>query len=384
MMLGNESQSIYAFNGSNNKYMSEMFLQDFKPTVYKLDNNFRSAKEIIEFSNTLTGNFEDLKKYYYNGMLSITEYEDEVMEAKAICETVQALMVNGHKDIENTLNYYNFAVIARNKYVFSQIENKFNEEKIPFFYKKIRSGIACETDFMEAFDLILRLLINPFDIYHMEILSNLVSKNEAIDSKYPNIITKIEQLLDNSKFAWLKKVLLHITADGNLNFDKVIMILKDNLPDNLHDDENYLLQNDIEEWKNHWLIFKEQTTRENRTLISFRNAISLGKTQKKEMETGVALLTAHMSKGLEFEVVFIIGLSEGTFPDYRAVRSGGEALEQEKNNMYVAVTRAKRLCYLSYPGIKMMPWGDYKQQKPSRYIKNYGISSYQNINSLHR
>lgn len=56
-----------------------------------------------------------------------------------------------------------------------------------------------------------------------------------------------------------------------------------------------------------------------------------------------------MSKGLQYDVVFVIGLSEGTFPDYRAVNAGGSEMEQEKNNMYVAVTRAKRLCYLSLP-----------------------------------
>ena len=83
--------------------------------------------------------------------------------------------------------------------------------------------------------------------------------------------------------------------------------------------------------------------------------------------TSMPFLTAHMSKGLQFDVVFIIGLSEGTFPDYRAIQSGGEQLEQEKNNMYVAVTRAKRLCYMSYPIRKRMPWGVQKIQRPSRY-----------------
>lgn len=77
-----------------------------------------------------------------------------------------------------------------------------------------------------------------------------------------------------------------------------------------------------------------------------------------------------MSKGLQFDVVFIIGLSEGTFPDYRAVNKGGEQLSQEMNNMYVAVTRAKRLCYMTYPEKKLMPWGDIKYQSPSRYIKD--------------
>jgi len=69
----------------------------------------------------------------------------------------------------------------------------------------------------------------------------------------------------------------------------------------------------------------------------------------------------------EFEVVFVIGLTEGTFPDYRALNNV-EAMTQEKNNLYVAVTRAKRLCYLSYPKIKKMPWGDDKTQSPSRFI----------------
>ena len=108
--------------------------------------------------------------------------------------------------------------------------------------------------------------------------------------------------------------------------------------------------------------------REQRTLVSFRNHISLGKTQDISSDSGIALLTAHMSKGLQYEVVFIAGLTEGTFPDYRAVNAGGKEMEQEKNNMYVAVTRAKRICYLTYPRIKMMPWGDTKPQKKSRFI----------------
>ena len=113
--------------------------------------------------------------------------------------------------------------------------------------------------------------------------------------------------------------------------------------------------------------------KENRTLTSFRNQISLGKTKEIEDNNGIALLTAHMSKGLQFDAVFIIGLSEGTFPDYRAIRADDSQLSQEMNNMYVAVTRAKRLCYMTYPAKKRMPWGDIKNQSPSRYIKDIVI-----------
>lgn len=368
MMVGDENQSIYAFNGSSSMYMSELFVRDFQPAIYTLDENFRSAKQIIQFSNKLTGNKEDTSKYVYEGELSITSYADESTEAKAVRTAIDTLMIEGHKDIEYGLSYDNFAVIARNKYVFSQIEREFIDKNIPFFYKKTQSGIACETDFIEAFDLMLRLIMNPMDVYHRQMLCKLVSQDVSVGSDCADTKTLIEKLLADSRYAWLKSVLTYISADGVLDFDKALGALKDSMPTDLADDDRYMLEKDIDEWQKHWSRFKSHVSRENRTLISFRNAISLGKTQEIDSEKGVALLTAHMSKGLEFEVVFIIGLSEGTFPDYRAVRSGGESLTQEKNNMYVAVTRAKRLCYLSFSQKKKMPWGEDKYQSPSRFI----------------
>lgn len=370
MMVGDENQSIYAFNGSSSKYMSDCFVRDFRPTIYSLDENFRSAKQIIQFSNTLTGNTEDVSKYVYEGQLSVKAYADEIAEAKAVCKIFETLIRTGHKDIEKYLANEDFAIIARNKYVFSQIEKVFTERNIPFYYKKTTSGIAYETDFMEAFDLMLRLIMNPMDIYHGQRLCKLVSQEVSVDLDCNDTKTLIEQLLSNSEYAWLNTVLEHISINNTLNFDKVIASLRDNFPKNLADDDRYMLEKDIDEWEKHWIKFKSHVSRENRTLISFRNAISLGKTQEVDSEEGLALLTAHMSKGLEFEVVFVIGLSEGTFPDYRAVRNGGVALSQEKNNMYVAVTRAKRLCYLSYPKIKRMPWGEDKRQSPSRFISD--------------
>jgi DNA helicase-2/ATP-dependent DNA helicase PcrA len=374
MMVGDENQSIYAFNGSSSKYMSKLFMRDFQPTVYTLNENFRSAKQIIRFSNTLAENAEDDSKYVYDGELTVNCYNNEQEEARAVRNAIEKLMVIGHKDIENPLKYDDFAVIARNKYVFSQIENEFTEGNIPFFYKKTQSGIACETDYMKAFDLMLRLLMNPMDVYHKQMLCKLVSQDISIEADRADIKALIEDILTDGKYAWLTPVPEHISVDSVLDFDKALAALRANSPADLSDEDRYLLEKDIDEWQKHWGKFKSHVPRENRTLISFRNAISLGKTQEIDAETGVALLSAHMSKGLEFEVVFIMGLTEGTFPDYRAVNNGGEEMAQEKNSMYVAVTRAKRLCYLSYPKIKKMPWGDDKKQSPSRFI-NQALSS---------
>jgi DNA helicase-2/ATP-dependent DNA helicase PcrA len=224
---------------------------------------------------------------------------------------------------------------------------------------------------MEAFDLILRLLMNPMDVYHKQMLCKLVLKDASVDVDCTDTKALIGQLLFDSKYAWMYPVSTHISVDGVLDFGKVIGALRENSPSDSDENDRYLLEKDIAEWQAHWIRFKSHVAHENRSLVSFRNAISLGKTQSVEADSGVALLTAHMSKGLEFEVVFIIGLTEGTFPDYRAVNSGGEAITQEKNNMYVAATRAKRLCFLSYPKMKRMPWGDDKKQYPSRFIAKY-------------
>ena len=167
---------------------------------------------------------------------------------------------------------------------------------------------------------------------------------------------------------------LELLNKEDFNFLKVMYQVKTQLPSSITDEEKYLIVNDIEQWESHWKKYISQVQRENRTLLSFRNYISLGKTQDVSTNKGVSLLTAHMSKGLQYDVVFVIGLSEGTFPDYRAVNSGDSEIEQEKNNMYVAVTRAKRLCYLSYPRYKQMPWGDTKRQTPSRFLKELSIN----------
>ena len=73
-----------------------------------------------------------------------------------------------------------------------------------------------------------------------------------------------------------------------------------------------------------------------------------------------------MSKGLEFNVVFVISLNEGIFPDYRSVSS--EEIQEEKHNLFVSITRSRRLCYLSYITKRTTRWGT-KCQEPSRFIE---------------
>ncbi|MDR2406356.1 MAG: ATP-dependent helicase [Deltaproteobacteria bacterium] len=368
MMMGDEKQSINAVNSSSSEYMIDFFVKDFNPTIYTLDENFRSSKNIIQYTNELTDRYEDLSRYVYEGELNIKSFKDEHDEACSVCKTIQHLRTNGHKDIEGNLTYDKIAVIARNKYVLSNVESEFSKKSIPFYYKKTRSDTIFETDYMKAFDYILRLIVNPHDLFHTKLLCKLINKKIIKPNDDQNMDKMLEQLLSGTDFAWLSQAIQGIKPESTLNLEKVVKSLRVNMPRTICDDENYLLQNDIDMGEKYWLRFAKKNKRKEISLAALRNAIAWEYTQKIDVSKGVALLTTDVFDGLEFEVVFVIGLSEGTFPDYRAVKSGGDALNQEKNNMYVAVTRAKRICYLSYPEKKKMPWGGELIQKPSRFI----------------
>lgn len=366
MMVGDANQSIYGFNGSDSDFMTKSFVADFSPVVYKLNDNYRSAKRIVEFANRLE-HYDSVTNYVYDGELLATKLADESTEAKFVADKIEELIKNGHPDVEGQISVNRIAVIARNKYVFSHLEKELSDRNISFSFKKNSTGIDNESDYMKVFGLAIRILINKKDYIHLTQLKKMVGFSDNIIDN-TNGITILREVLTKTDYESMIPA-LEVLSKEVLNFSTALNCL-DNILPSFDDDERYLISMDIQQWRNHWSKYCMLVPKENRTLTSFRNQISLGKTRETEDSNGVALLTAHMSKGLQFDVVFIIGLSEGTFPDYRAIKANDTQLSQEMNNMYVAVTRAKRLCYMTYPAKKRMPWGDIKLQSPSRYIKD--------------
>ena len=366
MMVGDANQSIYGFNGSDSDFMTKSFVADFSPVVYKLNDNYRSAKRIVEFANRLE-HYDSVTNYVYDGELLATKLADESTEAKFVADKIEELIKNGHPDVEGQISVNRIAVIARNKYVFSHLEKELSDRNISFSFKKNSTGINNESDYMKVFGLAIRILINKKDYIHLTQLKKMVGFSDNIIDN-TNGITILREVLTKTDYESMIPA-LEVLSKEVLNFSTALNCL-DNILPSFDDDERYLISMDIQQWRNHWSKYCMLVPKENRTLTSFRNQISLGKTRETEDSNGIALLTAHMSKGLQFDVVFIIGLSEGTFPDYRAIKADDTQLSQEMNNMYVAVTRAKRLCYMTYPAKKRMPWGDIKLQSPSRYIKD--------------
>lgn len=370
MMVGDSAQSIYGFNGSDSKIMSEIFIEDYNPKEFYLIENYRSTSKIIDAANKIQPSSKSQSMYPLEGNLEILEFEDEERESEWITSKIAELLDEGSIWVDHKVELNDIAIIGRNRYLFDHIERSFNENKIEYTFGGTNVNLECETLEMKIFEMGMRVLANPYDDLHYgqvnsylgrqnkdeEFLNDLLNNKEIKNSELNGSI--IESIVE----AW------RILNNEDESFSKALSKIEKSVHNLTNIDENFqfLIQNDIELWKNRWKKYCQQSVVGNRDLSQFRNQVSLGKLNSSN-SSGVSLLTVHMSKGLEFEVVFILGLNQGTFPDYRT-QTPLQNIE-EKNNMFVAVTRAKRECYLTYPLEKTMPWGGKKQQHPSEYIE---------------
>jgi len=102
--------------------------------------------------------------------------------------------------------------------------------------------------------------------------------------------------------------------------------------------------------------------------------VSKASPDKKNFRKAVhSILTAiGTSTALRTKMVMKGGMAQGSFPDYRS--TSGKSLLEERRNAFVAVTRSKRLLFLTYPAMRMMPWGDQRRQHPSQFLREAGLT----------
>ncbi|MED1481529.1 ATP-dependent helicase [Bacillus altitudinis] len=370
MMVGDPDQSIYGFNGSDSNIMVKKFAKDFNPKIYSLNENFRSTSKIIEAAKKLQPNSNSQSVFPLEGVLEVISFEDEVEEAEWIAEKINSIKNNGSPWLDDEVKLENIAVIGRNKYLFKNIEEVFRDSKLDYSFGNSAANAESETIEMKIFEAGIRVLVNPYDDLHYSKINSYLSRvdndnnedhlEDLLNNKELNNLDVNEKIFSSVMEAW------NVLHQNNDNFLKGLRVIEENLKDKINDENfMFLIQNDINLWKQRWEKYCKSTVKGDRSLSYFRNQVSLGK-MNNDSSSGVSFLTVHMSKGLEFDVVFIIGLTQGTFPDYR-VKTDVQR-QEELNNMFVAVTRAKRECYLTYPENKMMPWGTTKRQQPSEYL----------------
>jgi DNA helicase II / ATP-dependent DNA helicase PcrA len=367
MMVGDPNQSIFAFTGSSAEYMTTDFKRDFTPRVIELRENYRSSRKVIEAALKIVPNSASTENLVITGEFILTSYVDEQEEANAIAEKIQnLLLMKTHQDIEGEITSDKIAILARNKYLFQPIQEVLLANGTPFYYKVTPGALQFESRVMKVFDLALKVRLNPQGLLHRQKLIKECGCSTIHD------LSEIQKISLSDGLNSVIEAVCKLSNDG-ANLREAMKVLKEDLSldtdgaDNA--DMKVLVNNEIDELLKHWNTYKKNN--DNATLMQFKNAMALGQTHSLTTPNGITLSTVHTMKGQEKEIVLLIGMDEGTFPDYRAVQKGGIELEQEKNNAYVAFTRAKRFLYVSFPRQRTMPWGSISTRRVSRYVEPF-------------
>lgn len=370
MLVGDPNQSIYGFNTSSPKYMQVEFCKDFSPTEIHLDENYRSSKAVVRVAQSLDSTYAVVGHVAVEGSSKLIVGSDEADEATKVTEEVARLIANGHADIEGAVTPSNIAILGRTRYVLLGVERALKDRNIPFF-KRLSISHENESSLIDEFQLVLRVLANPRDTVHLAALVKRWNVGEPLTSPIDatQVVALVQSLATSSGHASCHAVanavaVLYATMGRRLDFLPAFSQLEQ-YADTLTPPERRAIREDVVVLRQEWDHFLRSESSRVRTLQSFLSNIALG-TSGQVTRDGVALLTIHSSKGLEFDAVFIVGMAEGVFPDYRA--TGAKQKEEERRNAFVAVTRSRRLLYLSYPRQRQMPWGDVWQCSPSTYI----------------
>ena len=383
-VVGDEDQCIYSWRGANleNLFKLKNDFPDIK--VYKLERNYRSTKEIIEVANRVIKNnssrFDKNMWTDKDGGKKPVLYNayDERDEALFVAKTIEKLKSEGYE-------YNDIAVLMRINALSRSFEEAFLSYNIPH---RIFGGFK----FYERVEIknvisYLRLFVNPKDDISFARIINFpkrgigdgtIAKLKALNDDKSLLENCLSSELEMSalykKFEpfiqGYKNSAMHINESLSQFIKEVIKNFKirENYNPNDEDDFNRLLN--IEQLVASASDF--EALNEKTTLSEFLESITLS-SDNDEIGSGgaVTIATVHGVKGLEFKVVFIVGLEEGIFPISRAFNSKAE-LEEERRLMYVALTRAEEQLYLTF-ATKRYLYRESQYQMISRFCKELGL-----------
>jgi ATP-dependent DNA helicase UvrD/PcrA len=378
LMVGDPHQMIYGFNGSSSEYLCSNFVSDFSPKKYELKENYRSSKAVIDAANKLKPNSQTLLDAALPGAITVQALNDEFLEAQWVTSKINYLIeLKKHEEIEGDIGLDRMVVIARNKFVFSALEAELRNNEIPYSLKKGERYEEPGSLFGKVLDYAIRVRLNPKDWVDGKKLCALLKIVPPIDWGNNGVLGDWSSaaLSSSIKFPKLQSELLAAVEkidvdDPNIRkfvngFDETLKLMASSSDNDGDRDELERSIAELDDFRRSWTRFKQKGLGDS--LQAFRNAMALGQLSEDITSHGLTLSTVHTMKGLEKDIVFIIGMCEGVFPDYRAKTK--DKIDEERNSAFVAVTRAKRWLYISYPQRRTMPWGDIRGQSQSRFIR---------------
>lgn len=379
LMVGDPNQMIYGFNGSSEVFLTTHFVSDYNPIQFKLTENYRSTKAVIGVANKLKPNSQTEHGMALAGYFYKQACEDEYTEAQWIANCISELLkLEKHQEIEGKITLDNMVVIARNRFVFNALSECLENNNIAFHFKKGERQSEPTSLFGKVLDFAIRLKLNPKDWVDGKKLCSLLKILPPKEWRGENLLRNWSENAKEASipFAHLQSELLAMideldSDEPNIpkfckGFANQLTELASITDTDADKDEIERSIKELDEFRSSWTRFKSKGL--GSSLQAFRNAYALGQLSESAQGKGVTLSTVHTMKGLEKDIVFLIGMCEGVFPDYRAKTT--QEIEEERNSAFVAVTRARRWLYITYPQRRTMPWGDIRHQTPSRFIRD--------------
>lgn len=394
-VVGDDAQSIYAFRGANiNNILN--FQKDYDDVkVYRLEQNYRSTKNIVQAANTV---IEKNKTRLEKVVWTENEAGSKIKVNRSMTDGDEGRFV-ARSIIENKNNHQlqdgDFAILYRTNAQSRAIEDALRKQDIPYliyggtsFYqrKEIKDVLAYLRLIINPKDeealkrvinypargigqtTIERLIVaaNSYDRSIFEVMKHIdkvnLNINKGIQGRLSDFVNMIEsfQVLNKGYNAF--EIAEHVSKKTGILQE----LKKDGTPEGIARVEN------VEELLNGMRDFVEEQKEIAETtgsLTEFLEDVALATDMDKN--TGdtnkVALMTVHLAKGLEFPVVYIVGLEEDLFPSAMNLNTRSE-LEEERRLFYVALTRAETKVYITYTQSRYR-WGKLIDAEPSRFIE---------------
>ncbi len=396
-VVGDVDQSIYSFRMADYTILLE-FQQDFgdglsdeqTETMVKLEENYRSTENILQVANHLiNNNTERIDKVLRptrgaGEPIYCQRADHEIDEAEFVIKQIRTME---HKHPE--LDWGAFAILYRTNAQSRSFEEVLVQTNVPY---QVVGGLRFY-DRKEVKDVLayLRIIANPADSVSLRRIINTPTR--GIGKTSLDRLEDIALQLNVPLWEIISEETSVNTVAGRAakavnNFAQMIKHWQNQIETlsagdifrGIIDDSGYLKdleaqgtdeaqerQQNVEQLYNAILQFAEEN--EDNSLTGFLANASLASDldDLKAGDKAVSLMTLHSAKGLEFPIVFMVGMEDGLFPNFRSL-DDPKAIEEERRLCYVGITRAQERLFLSYATDRRL-WGSYQKTIPSRFLK---------------
>jgi len=359
----------------------DRFVREFDAKTFHLRTNFRCADRIVEAANKLLGTTSGGAQSIVAagrapGFVMASSYADEAGEAAAVVDWILHLRDHGLEptwisSVEDpAVAPSELAILGRSRLHLRGVLGRLDALRVPYVFRAGDTGPFDSEIYRVTLDA-LRVLANPRDLAMRRTLLAAVARNSPGDDRLVHVTDAeasvfLSDVADSDTTG--AEALIRALADAGSIAEGMSGLATALSVEAAEEDLGELLRADRELLISRWNAYRHTTESRSWTWPTIVAAIV---EEPREDPEGIRVSTIHAAKGLEFRAVAVVGLNEGSLPDFRNTSSTDD-VAAERRLAYVAVTRASRALLLTRPRLRATRFGG-RSQSPSRFLDELGI-----------